>query len=368
MLLTNTYFLVAFNLLAGALLGNILYRSDFCMAGIFRDFFLFRNFSLLRPLLLLAVLTMVLFSLARLSGLILVPTPPFFSYPSGATLMGGAVFGIGMVLAGGCVVSTLYKMAGGNLASMIAFIGMIAGSLLYAEFDGRWEPVKQATVFVRSIMLSDMTVTGYFLVVVAVAIIAFLAFAQWTRHGKWTRIAYADSYLQPWKAAVAIAMLNTAAYILSGWPMSITTGYAKIGGYLENIFTPAHVAGLRFFNQKSISLVVSGVHLSGGAAPVPDIVFFTQIPLTIGIVAGAFLTAVRLAEFKIYGFPPRRQMVSALVGGVLMALGSKMAAGCNLTFVLGAVPLLAFQGFLFTAGMLVGAYAGVQALRKFVIP
>ena len=113
--------------------------------------------------------------------------------------MGGAVFGIGMVLAGGCVVSTHSKMAGGNLASMIAFIGMIAGSLLYAEFDGRWEPVKQATVFVRSIMLSDMTVKGYFLVVVAVAIIAFLAFAQWTRHGKWTRIAYANSHLQPWK-------------------------------------------------------------------------------------------------------------------------------------------------------------------------
>lgn len=49
MLLTDAYFLVVFNLLTGALLGNILYRSDFCMAGIFRDLFLFRNYSLLLP-------------------------------------------------------------------------------------------------------------------------------------------------------------------------------------------------------------------------------------------------------------------------------------------------------------------------------
>lgn len=153
---------------------------------------------------------MMLFSLARLSGLILVPTPPFFSYPSGATLMGGITFGTGMVLAGGCVISTLYRMAGGNLASMTAFAGMIAGSMLYAEFHHRWEPVKKASVFARSIMLPDLSLTGYFLGVAGVAIISFLAFAQWARRGRWTMAAYADSYLQPWKAAVAIRLVCTS--------------------------------------------------------------------------------------------------------------------------------------------------------------
>lgn len=368
MLLTDTYFLVVFNLLAGALLGNVLYRSDFCMAGIFRDLFLFRQYSLLRPLVLLVVLTMVLFSLARLAGLILVPIPPLLSYPSGATLIGGLIFGTGMVLAGGCAISTVYKMAGGNLGSMTAFIGMIAGSVFYAEFHHQWVPVKQASVFVRSVMLPELSLTAYFLAVGVAALLFSLAFGKWAWHNKLTMTAYADSYLQPWKAAIAIAVLNTAVYILSGWPMSIMTGYGKIGGYIENVFMPAHVAGLPFFNTESISLVLSGVPITGGAAPGEDIVLFTQIPLLAGIIAGAFFTAVRLREFRIYGFPPRRQLVSALAGGLLMGLGARLAAGCNLTYILGALPLFAFQGFLFLPVMALGSYLGVRLLKRFVFP
>jgi uncharacterized membrane protein YedE/YeeE len=368
MLLTDTHFLVVFNLLAGAILGYILYRSDFCMAGIFRDVFLFRQYALLRPLVLLIVLTMVLFSLARLAGLILVPRPPFFSYPSGATLTGGLLFGIGMVLAGGCAVSTIYKMAGGNLASMTAFIGMIAGSMFYAEIHHRWEPVKKASVFVRSIMLPDISPKGYFLAVAVAAIMFCLAFGMRTGRGRWTMTAYAHSYLQPWKAVVALAVLNTAAYILSGWPLSIMTGYAKLGAYVENTFAPAHVAGLPFFNTESISLVLSGVPITGGAAPGEDIVLLTQIPLLVGVIAGAFFTAVRLREFRIYGFPPGRQLASAVAGGVLMGLGTRMAGGCNVTYVMGALPLFAFQGFLFVPAMTLGSYLGVRLLRRFVFP
>ena len=367
MLLMQWHALVIFNLLAGMILGSVLYRSDFCMAGMFRDAFLFKNYALLRSLALAVVLSMVLFSLARLSGLILFTTPPFFTPPSAATLAGGVVFGFGMVLAGGCVVSTLYRLAGGNVASMIAFIGMIAGSLLYAEVHPLWVPLKAGTVLIGATMLSDITPTGELLMTALTVGISAILFTRWLRQGKWNMTAYADGYLQPWKAAVAIAVLNTAAYILSGWPMSITTGYTKIGAYIEQLIAPAHAAGLLLFNQNSLSAVLSGSPITGGAWPRVDIVFLTQIPLFIGIVVGAFLTAVALKEFRIYGLPPKRQLVSALVGGILIGFGARMAAGCNLTFVLGAVPLFAFQGFLFVAAMVLGAYAGARILSRYVI-
>ena len=367
MLLTEWHALVVFNLIAGMVLGSVLYRSDFCMAGIFRDAFLFRNYALLRPLLLLIALSMVLFSLARFAGLILFPSPPFFSPPTAATLAGGAVFGLGMVLAGGCVVSTLYKMAGGNVAGMIAFIGMIAGSLLYAEIHRWWEPFKAGTVLTRTALLGDITPAGELLTTVLAAALFAAMFVRWTRQGKWTVTAYAEGYLQPWKAAVLIAVLNTAVYILAGWPMSITTGYTKLGAYMVDLVAPAHAADLRLFQQNSLSVVVSGVPLAGGAGPRVDIVFLTQIPLFIGIIAGAFLTALVLKEFKIYGLPPKRQIASACAGGMLMGLGARMASGCNLTFVLGALPVFAFQGFLFVAAMAVGAWAGARLLKRFVI-
>jgi uncharacterized membrane protein YedE/YeeE len=272
-----------------------------------------------------------------------------------------------MVLAGGCVVSTLYRLAGGNVASMIAFTGMIAGSLLYAEVHPWWVPIKAGSVFAQSTMLSDITPAGALLMTALTAVISVAIFSRWLLQGKWNVTAYAEGYLQPWKAAVAIAVLNTAAYILSGWPMSITTGYTKIGAYIENLIAPSHAAGVLLFNQNSLAADLSGSAITGGAGPRVDIVFLTQIPLFIGIVSGAFLTAVILKEFRVYGLPPKRQLASAFVGGMLLGLGARMAAGCNLTFVLGAVPLFAFQGFVFAAAMVLGAYAGTWILRRFVI-
>lgn len=101
MLIFDQYHLFIFNLFVGAILGHIFYRSDFCMACMFRDVFLFKNSSLLRALLLLMVITMALFYGARLSGFILLHPSPTYSYPSAGTLVGGLMFGIGMVMAGG---------------------------------------------------------------------------------------------------------------------------------------------------------------------------------------------------------------------------------------------------------------------------
>jgi uncharacterized membrane protein YedE/YeeE len=133
MLLNEPYYLFFFNLFVGIILGSVFYRADYCMAGMFRDVFLFRDYSLLRSLLLLVIVAMALFFTARLSGFIYFYPPPTYGYASLATIIGGIIFGIGMVMASGCVVGTLYKMARGNLTNLIAFIGIIAGSMVYAE-------------------------------------------------------------------------------------------------------------------------------------------------------------------------------------------------------------------------------------------
>ena len=44
------------------------------------------------------------------------------------------------VLAGGCVVGSLYRMGGGSTLSATAVAGLIVGSLAYVELDGWWLP------------------------------------------------------------------------------------------------------------------------------------------------------------------------------------------------------------------------------------
>jgi len=43
--------------LIGVVAGFLMHRSDFCMAGAFRDLFLFRSYRLIRPIVLLVCLS-----------------------------------------------------------------------------------------------------------------------------------------------------------------------------------------------------------------------------------------------------------------------------------------------------------------------
>ncbi len=108
-------------MMIGMAVGFLMHRSDFCMAGAFRDVFLFRSYRLIRPLVLLASLSALLFELCRIADLLPVYPFPWFAPPAGVNIVGGVVFGLGMVMAGGCVVGVLYKMGAGNLLALIAF-------------------------------------------------------------------------------------------------------------------------------------------------------------------------------------------------------------------------------------------------------
>ena len=367
MLLTEPYFLFIFNLLIGICFGNILYRADYCMAGMFRDVFLMKDYTLLRSLYLCVVISMALLYLTRLSGIIPFYPPPTYSLASAATFAGGIIFGVGMVLAGGCVVGTLYKMASGNVTNLFAFIGIISGSMLYAEFHPAFEKFRSDTTLLPYTMLSDFSRTVELVTIIIVFLLSAVIFEIWRRAGKWRVEAYAQRYLQPYKAAVYISLLNLFVYIFSGWPMGITTAYAKIGAYIESFFVPSHVRELVYFNEPSIRVQLADRVITGGAGAGMDVIFQTEFPLIIGIVFGAFLTSVILKEFKIYGLPPKRQILSAFSGGVMLAMGARIASGCNVKFVLGAIPLLAFQGILFVTGMVAGAYIGAVILKRMVL-
>ncbi len=154
----------------GYLAGIIMHRSDYCIAGMFRDLFLFKNTFMMRTLLLLVVSTMILFELARQTGLLpLYPFPLLYS-PTPANLLGGALFGIGMVLAGGCVVGTLYKMGAGSVLSAVAFAGMIIGSALYAEIHPQWAAfIKSTTLFTGRITLPQILGVSPFLLIAPLA-------------------------------------------------------------------------------------------------------------------------------------------------------------------------------------------------------
>ncbi len=370
-MIQNAYpLIIGTSLLLGGVAGIVMHRSDFCVVRTFRDFFLFGQTYMLRCLVLLVATTMVLFETARQFGLLANYPFPLLGPPSLANLCGGFLFGIGMVLAGGCVVGTLYKMGSGSFTSFLAFLGLIAGSVLYAEFHSWWLPFARATTFCPGkVTIPQMLGVRPPFVVASVLACAVYPCRRWFRKDAWKRRSAAEGYLQPWCAAICLAFIGTLSYILIGMPLGVTTAYAKLGAYAEGLVFPEHVAGLAYFRASTLDYLppFGAVRLTGGAGPRLDAITAIQFPLIAGIVCGSALSALLLHEFKIYVRVPLRQGASAMAGGVIMGLASRMAPACSVWHLFGGLPVLATQSVLFLLGLIPGAWVGCRILVKAVV-
>ncbi len=360
--------IVILSFLLGSAAGFIMHRSDFCIASMFRDLFLFRSSAMLRVLLLLVVTSMALFELARFSGFVQLPFPLLGS-PSLVNLGGGALFGIGMVLAGGCVVGTLYKMGAGSLPSLMAFLGLLAGSAFYAEFHPWWAQVSGVLKLSSHVTLPQMFGISPALLVWVTVVVAAAFLWRWFRSGKMSQSAFAEGYLQPWKAALWLALLGTGSLLLVGMPFGITTAYAKMGGFLESLLWSEHVVNLSYFSAEPLNFShpYLGVLLKGGAGPRMDGIAVVQFPVILGILLGSALSAVRLGEWRFYTNVPIKQCFWSLFGGMIMGLAARMAPACNVWHLMGGAPIFAMQSLLFVAGLFPGAWLGSRILVKYVV-
>jgi len=108
----------------GFLFGFLLQKGDLCGASAFSEVILSRDWRKTFGLWVAIVVSMVGFAvIAELGWVTLAPKPMLWmNY-----VVGGALFGVGTVLAGGCISGCLFKAGAGNLNSMAALIGMPLG-------------------------------------------------------------------------------------------------------------------------------------------------------------------------------------------------------------------------------------------------
>lgn len=354
----------------GATAGFVMHRSDYCIAGMFRDFFLFRKTFLLRNLALQLALTVVLFEAARLAGLLPLYPFPLLAQPSLANLIGGLLFGVGMVLAGGCVVGTLYKLGGGSVLSLVAFIGLIFGSGLYAEMHPWWTTIiRQTTILAPSRTLPQLLGLSPTLLVLAVTGASLPLFHKWGRKKRLVRPFPMVGYLQPWKTAVILALIGFCSYVLVGMPLGITTTYAKMAAMLEGLVMPEHLAANLFFQSKPLQVVHPLSHnlLEGWNGPQIDYLWALQFPVIGGIVLGSATSALLRREFQPHWRIPPYQYLLTLVGGTILGLSSRMVPGCNVWHLMGGVPIFALSSLLFAAGMIPGAWVGGKIISAILI-
>ncbi|MGK7709272.1 YeeE/YedE thiosulfate transporter family protein [Acinetobacter baumannii] len=93
-------------LVVGILLGFVMQRTRFCLAGGFRDMYVQKSNKMFYALLIAITVQSIGLLILKNLNIIEVPAETF---PVIGTILGSFVFGIGIVLAGGCATGTWWN-------------------------------------------------------------------------------------------------------------------------------------------------------------------------------------------------------------------------------------------------------------------
>ena len=94
-----------------------------------------------------------------------------------------------------------------------------------------------------------------------------------------------------------------------------------------------------------------------------------QASLTdIGLLLGALIACLLAAQWKIRNIKHYKQALAAIVGGLLMGVGAKMAGGCNIGGLFSQLPQFSLAAWLFLLFVFLGATVGGKLLKYFMPP
>lgn len=339
-------------------LGAVMHRTNFCTMGAVADIVNISDWLRMRMWVCAMGVAAVGTQLLAAAGLLdtgrtlyAVPTFTWLSY-----LVGGLLFGFGMVLSSGCSSKTLVRLGSGSLKSLIVFVAIGLGA--YMTLRGLTAVARVSWLDPVAIRLS----TGQDL--------PHLAAAQGLGGIRTLQIAFGlavGSLLIGW-ALASHEFRSRPLYLIGGvvpgllvaalWWVSGHVGYLEehpqtleqtfIGtnsGRAESFSFVAPVAYtlelLMFWSDRSRVVTVG-------------------IAAVLGMTTGSAASALLRRNFRWEGFQGTEDTANHVVGGLLMGVGGVTAMGCTVGQGISGISTLAVGSFLATAAMIAGA---VLALR-----
>lgn len=170
--------MLAFFWLTGITFGFILQRARFCFTASMRDPYLTGGTILSRAVLVAFALTTLGFAAIKYGYHIKGLAMPGMGYVvpiSFATVFGAFIFGIGMVIAGGCASGTLMRNGEGFTMNMLSLVFFVVGSLWGAHDFEFWKYnfiSKGSSVFLPDVFGWAGAIIVQMLVIAALYVIA----------------------------------------------------------------------------------------------------------------------------------------------------------------------------------------------------
>jgi uncharacterized protein len=332
--------------------GAIAQRTHFCTMGAVSDIVNMGDWQRMRQWACAAGVAMLGFGLLAYLGKI-DPSKTLYAGSRiawASALVGGLMFGFGMVLASGCGSKTLVRIGGGSLKSIVVFIVM--GIAAFATLKGITAVLRVATVdtiTIDSIAFSAVSMPAISLFDLKIGAAQMLA-AALVGGGLviWAMMAKEFRSLDNLLAGIGIGLVITLMWWASGslgyiaeHPETLQEAFiATNSGRAEALSFVAPVAytvdWLMFFSDKAkvITLGIASVF---------------------GVIAGSALMALMTKSFRWEGFGGTEDVANHLVGAVLMGIGGVTAMGCTVGQGLSGISTLSTMSFIAVAAIILGA-------------
>jgi uncharacterized membrane protein YedE/YeeE len=343
--------------LLGGALGLSLYHALFGFTSAWRVFIADRRGTGLRAQMIMLAVAVVLFFPALSHG-VLLGEPVRGEYGAvGIGMMTGAfLFGLGMQLGGGCASGTLYSAGGGNTRMFVTLAAFIAGSTLGAKHLAWWTALPNIGTVSLIETLGMPFALGLSLLLM-VLIYAASVVLEKRRHGQ--LIPGAQSGIHGWRrfvqgpwplvwGALALALGNFATLYLAGRPWGITSALALWGSKIL-LMAGVDVAAWPYWQgARAASLQENLFH------DVTTVMDF-------GIMAGALLAAGLAGKFHPQWRIDARSLLAAILGGLLLGYGARLAYGCNIGAYFSGIASGSLHGWCWLIAAFVGNILGTRA-------
>jgi uncharacterized protein len=348
---TNVVWAIFFVALA---LGVVMARSNFCTMGAVSDIVNMNDWTRMRMWLFAIAIGIVGTAVLAQTGTIQLSKSIYLSGKITwlSNLVGGALFGFGMVLASGCGSKTLVRIGGGSLKSLTVFIVMgIFAYMTMRGIFGVWrtsflDPVAVdigAGKDLATLIGASMGAFGRSIVAIVISL-GIIGFCLKDREFR---------RVEPMISALLVGLA-----VVLGWYISGSLGFvAEDPKTLEELFVRTNSNRMESFSF--VAPAAYTLELLMFWSDKTRVVSF-GIAATLGMVVGSLAYSLASKTFRWEGFNGTEDTANHIVGAALMGIGGVTALGCTVGQGLTGLSTLAIGSFIAFAAILIGAYLGLR--------
>lgn len=176
----------------------------------------------------------------------------------------------------------------------------------------------------------------------------------------WEKIGKNEYYVAIFKnpftyvtGAVLLAILQIALLASSGNPWGVSGTFTNWGAWIYEALGGSVDKWFYFSSEGAQNTLNNGFLNDPGTMS------------NLGIIFGALLATLMASQFKFKKIKAFRQVVAAVLGGIIMGYGARLAFGCNIGAFFSGIISLSLSGWVFGASLLIGAFIGSKLLTKF---